>query len=249
MVLDKALSDRLDKKAEGADEVEYNGKRYVRSGPKNSASEPGPWREATYTKGAIKESTQALDKGKLISRDQFEEEQDPSWHATLVNGGYSVYLKANKPIAVFSRKDGQGYILQPGEWTGSSMDLVDAFKALLVNESSIGSLLKYMQPLQENLAISSFEQLEQLMEALKGSRVNCFIVTPKDVPELKDDVFAIKNESEVVDFLVTLLGIPRDGTSYKIRTGFMAYDEPHKVLFFSKNKYDLPAYLGKRPVK
>ena len=45
----------------------------------------------------------ALDKGKLVSRDQFEEEQDPSWHATLLNGGYSVYLKADKPIAIFIR--------------------------------------------------------------------------------------------------------------------------------------------------
>jgi hypothetical protein len=141
--LDKALSDRLDNKAEGADEVEYNGKRYVRSGPKNSASKPGPWREAT----SIKKHFQVLDKGKLINRDQFEEEQDPSWHATLINGGYSVYLKADKPIAIFSRKDGQGYILQPGEWTGSRMDLVNALKALLVNESLIGSLLKYIQPL------------------------------------------------------------------------------------------------------
>lgn len=91
--------------------------------------------------------------------------------------------------------------------------------------------------------------LEQLTEALKGSKVNVFQVTPTDVEGLKDDVFAIKNESPVVDFLVTLLGIPRDGTAYKIRTGFMAYDNEKTVLFFSKNKYDLPAYLGKRPVK
>lgn len=88
-----------------------------------------------------------------------------------------------------------------------------------------------------------------IAEALQGGKVNVFKVTPKDISDLKDDVFAIKNENAVVDFLVDLLGIPRDGTAYKIRTGFMAYDEKTKTLFFSKNKYDLPAFLGKRPVK
>lgn len=111
----------------------------------------------------------------------------------------------------------------------------------------INPLLQYLKP--TNVVFESFEQLDTIMEALKSSRATCFIIKPDDVPELKDDVFAIKNETEVVDFLVTLLGIPRDGTSYKIRTGFMAYDEKHKLLFFSKNKYDLPAYLGKRPTK
>jgi hypothetical protein len=48
--MDKSLSDQLDKKSNGADEVEHNGKKYIRTGPKNSTSNPGPWRE-------VKEST------------------------------------------------------------------------------------------------------------------------------------------------------------------------------------------------
>lgn len=41
----KELSDQLDSKADGADEVTLNGKTYRRSGPKNSVSQPGKWRE------------------------------------------------------------------------------------------------------------------------------------------------------------------------------------------------------------
>jgi hypothetical protein len=42
--LDKALCQKLDTLANGADEVEYQGKTYVRTGPKNQVSQPGPWR-------------------------------------------------------------------------------------------------------------------------------------------------------------------------------------------------------------
>jgi len=38
--MDKHFCDLLDKKANGADEVALNGKKYVRSGPKNSTSDP-----------------------------------------------------------------------------------------------------------------------------------------------------------------------------------------------------------------
>jgi hypothetical protein len=44
--IDQALSDKLDQKAGGADEVTLNGKKYVRTGPKNAISQPGPWRLA-----------------------------------------------------------------------------------------------------------------------------------------------------------------------------------------------------------
>lgn len=39
------LIDALNSKANGADEVEYKGKTYRRSGPKNSTSQPGKWKE------------------------------------------------------------------------------------------------------------------------------------------------------------------------------------------------------------
>ena len=48
--LDQGLCDQLDKKAKGTDEVEHNGKKYIRSGPKNSVSQAGSWREASKLK-------------------------------------------------------------------------------------------------------------------------------------------------------------------------------------------------------
>ena len=44
----RAISDALagrvnTEKSNGADEVEHQGKKYYRKGPKNSASQPGPW--------------------------------------------------------------------------------------------------------------------------------------------------------------------------------------------------------------
>lgn len=86
----------------------------------------------------------------------------------------------------------------------------------------------------------------QLDEA-KMARVHVSQLTSKDIPGLKDDVFGIRNESPVVDELVALLGIPPDGIPIRIRTGFMSYNAEHKMLFFSKNKYDLPGLVGKRP--
>lgn len=53
--MNKTLSDQLDKKANGADDVELNGKKYVRRGPKNSISDPGPWREVKESLDLIKE--------------------------------------------------------------------------------------------------------------------------------------------------------------------------------------------------
>ena len=115
-----------------------------------------------------------------------------------------------------------------------------------------GEVLGEMKILQgylesmENIYQPSFEVLE---EALKMAKVTVYLVTPKDIPDLKKDVFGIKNESPVVEFLVTLLGIPRDGTVYKIRTGYMSYQEEHKILLFASNKFDLPRYLNKRTSK
>lgn len=43
-VTDAELIDRLNDKANGADDVVLDGKEYVRTGPKNSTSQPGPWR-------------------------------------------------------------------------------------------------------------------------------------------------------------------------------------------------------------
>lgn len=106
-----------------------------------------------------------------------------------------------------------------------------------------------MNPLEKYLIPPNTLTFEMLAEALNMAKVHVAQLDKKDFPELKSPVYSITNESPIIDALVTLLGIPRDGTAYKIRTGFMAYDADHKILFFSQNKYDLPAYIGKRPPK
>ena len=117
-------------------------------------------------------------------------------------------------------------------------------------DTNTGEILEGVNILQKYLdGIESHISFDVLEEALKMAKVTVYLVTPKDIPELKNDVFGIKNESPVVEFLVTLLGIPRDGTVYKIRTGFMSYQDEYKILLFSSNKYDLPKYIGTRPVK
>jgi hypothetical protein len=57
---------------------------------------------------------------------------------------------------------------------------------------------------------------------------------------LKDKVYGVKNESPMIDALIELLGVPEDGTAYKIRNGFMTYDKGSKMLFIAKFKDDLP---------
>jgi hypothetical protein len=96
---------------------------------------------------------------------------------------------------------------------------------------------------KESKTVKSSNSIDSLLEALKLQNVVVGKVDSKDFPELKDEVFTVSNKSDVVDNLIDLLGVPRDGTSYKIRTGFMAYDEKNKVLFFSKNRFDLPIRL------
>lgn len=66
---------------------------------------------------------------------------------------------------------------------------------------------------------------------------------------LKDDVFGIRNEDPIVDFLVDILGVPKDGSPIRIRTGFMQYDERSKMLFLARFKSDLPAPMGTYPKK
>lgn len=63
--MDKALSDQLDKKANGADEVTFNSKKYARSGPKNATSKPGPWCEVKESMNLLKE---LLTSGKRAKR-------------------------------------------------------------------------------------------------------------------------------------------------------------------------------------
>lgn len=72
-------------------------------------------------------------------------------------------------------------------------------------------------------------------------------MTPETLPELKGDVFTMSLRSPVTEALADMLGVPDDGTAYKIRTGFIARDTQNNLLAFAKNKYDLPTQVKNRP--
>ena len=83
----------------------------------------------------------SLEKTKLIDKQEFESIQDPSWHATLLNGGFSIYKKDGKTFAIFSRKDGKGYVLDT-LWTKSDLDLVDEFNKICESFPMFKSFIK-----------------------------------------------------------------------------------------------------------
>ena len=70
-----------------------------------------------------------------------------------------------------------------------------------------------------------------------------------DISGLSDNVQFIRNESPIIDDLIDLLGIPRDGTPVRIRGGYIAYTPKYRLLTFARAKYDMPSTLGKRPTE
>ena len=76
---------------------------------------------------------------------------------------------------------------------------------------------------------------------LSMSRIHTVMMSPSDKSfGLKDKVFGIRNEDPIVMFLLDILGVPKDGSPIRIRTGFMQYDERSKMLFIARFKSDLP---------
>ena len=76
---------------------------------------------------------------------------------------------------------------------------------------------------------------------LSMSRIHTVMMSPSDKSfGLKDKVFGIRNEDPIVAFLLDILGVPKDGSPIRIRTGFMQYDERSKMLFIARFKSDLP---------
>ena len=83
----------------------------------------------------------SLKKQNLLIKHEFESIQDPSWHATLLNGGFSIYQKDEKTVAIYSRKDGKGYVLDT-LWTKSDLDLVDEFNKICESFPMFKSFIK-----------------------------------------------------------------------------------------------------------
>lgn len=104
-----------------------------------------------------------------------------------------------------------------------------------------------LKDLQNKIELKDSSLTEELvLEKLNLVNVTVGKLDKKDFPELKGEVFTISNKSDVIENLIELLGVPKDGTPIRIRTGFMAYDPKNNILFFSKNKYDLPGFIEAR---
>ena len=83
---------------------------------------------------------------------------------------------------------------------------------------------------------------DALLEGLNMAKVHVAkLSSAKDSQfQLKGDVFGIRNEHEIVEFMLEAMGVPRDGLAIRIRSGFMQYDNKTKMLFIARFKSDLP---------
>jgi len=98
-----------------------------------------------------------------------------------------------------------------------------------------------MITLNEALKIAGLPPREDLLEGLNMTKATVVKLTSGDGGvELQGDVFGIRNDNEVVEFMLTAMGVPRDGLAIKIRSGFMQYDNRSKMLFIARYKSDLP---------
>lgn len=127
--------------------------------------------------------------------------------------------------------------------------------------SILKELSTYVPPLKEEVVNEKYEALlesiEDLLERaerdpektklqdparkLSMSRIHTVMLSPSDKSfDLKDKVFGIRNEDPIVDFMLDIMGVPRDGSAIRIRSGFMQYDQRSKMLFIARFKNDLP---------
>ena len=76
---------------------------------------------------------------------------------------------------------------------------------------------------------------------LTMSKIHTVMLSPSDKSfGLKDKVFGIRNEDPIIEFMLSIMGVPMDGSPIRIRSGFMQYDERSKMLFIARFKSDLP---------
>lgn len=96
--------------------------------------------------------------------------------------------------------------------------------------------------LNSDVLLEAGEQLRNPVNKLSMSRVHVVMMSPSDkaMKDLKDKVFGIRNEDPIVDFMLEIMGVPKDGSAIRIRNGFMKYVAGNKMLFIAKFKSDLP---------
>ena len=75
------------------------------------------------------------------------------------------------------------------------------------------------------------------MGTIQASRL-----TATNLKWLSGEVISMTIDSAEGLALIKILGIPDDGTTVQIRTGFMRYNKEFRTLFFSQKKRDLPHF-------
>jgi len=102
------------------------------------------------------------------------------------------------------------------------------------------ALLESIEDLMEKFSL--FGNKDKVKEGnLTMAKIHTVVLSPGDGGiELKDKVFGIRNEHEIVEFMLEAMGVPRDGLAIRIRSGFMQYDKRSKMLFIARFKSDLP---------
>ena len=95
-------------------------------------------------------------------------------------------------------------------------------------------LIKELSALHEQKVYEGEEK-----KKLNMTRVHTVMLEPDDM-NTKDKVFGIRNEDPIVEFMLEVMGVPRDGTAIRIRSGFMKYESVSKMLFIARFKSDLP---------
>jgi hypothetical protein len=115
-----------------------------------------------------------------------------------------------------------------------------------MNFTKLSALATGKQTIQEAAYTSLMENIAKALKEgdasgkLGMSKVPVVVLSPDKGFDIKDKVFGIRNDDPIVDFMLDAMGVPRDGMAIRIRSGFMQYDAPHKMLFISKYKNDLP---------
>lgn len=114
-------------------------------------------------------------------------------------------------------------------------------------EQEYESLVESIEDLMEKFSL--FGNKDKVKEGnLTMAKIHTVVLEPGDGGiELKDKVFGIRNEHEIVEFMLEAMGVPRDGASIRIRSGFMQYDQRSKMLFIARFKSDLPNERSAKP--
>ena len=114
-------------------------------------------------------------------------------------------------------------------------------------EEHYEDLLESIEDLMEKFSL--FGNKDKVTNGkLTMSKIHTVVLSPGDGGiELKDKVFGIRNEDPIVDFMLQAMGVPMDGASIRIRSGFMQYDKRSKMLFIAKFKSDLPNERSNMP--